>query len=114
MTAPVPIGSLDACPRPLRRAGRLALLAPATAPPGPARGVARPRLAGLLSGSAAPQMTVLVAPAGYGKTTLLWEWAAADERPFAWVALDPADNDPGWLEASVALAVQRVDAEPRT
>ena len=35
-----------------------------------------------------------MAPAGYGKTTLLGQWAAKDARPFAWVSLDDADNDP--------------------
>ena len=36
----------------------------------------------------------VVAPAGYGKTTLLAHWAEADPRPFAWVALDGRDDDP--------------------
>ena len=35
----------------------------------------------------------VVAPAGYGKTTLLAQWADADPRPFAWVALDGRDDD---------------------
>ena len=34
----------------------------------------------------------IVAPAGYGKTTLLAQWAEADTRPFAWVALDGRDD----------------------
>ena len=53
----------------------------------------------------------LVAPAGYGKTTLLWDWAEHDERSFAWVTLDERDNDPARLHASVALAAER--AEPQ-
>ena len=36
----------------------------------------------------------IVAPAGYGKTTLIVQWAARDRRPFAWVSLDASDNDP--------------------
>src|SRR5215207_9101484 len=36
----------------------------------------------------------VTAPAGYGKTTLLAQWAADDPRPFAWVSLDDRDNDP--------------------
>src|SRR5690349_8718245 len=36
----------------------------------------------------------VVAPAGYGKTTLLAQWADGDPRPFAWVSLDETDNDP--------------------
>src|SRR5262245_32218451 len=37
-----------------------------------------------------PVMTV-TAPAGYGKTTLLAQWAARDSRPFAWVSIDERD-----------------------
>jgi len=45
--------------------------------------------------SAAHVPVVLVsAPAGYGKTTLMALWHEHDERPFAWVSLDAADNDP--------------------
>ena len=39
-------------------------------------------------------VVTIVAPAGYGKTTLLAQWAERDERPFAWVTLDRRDNDP--------------------
>ena len=45
-----------------------------------------------LCASAVPLVSV-VAPAGYGKTTLLASWAEADPRPFAWVALDRRDDD---------------------
>jgi LuxR family maltose regulon positive regulatory protein len=38
-------------------------------------------------------VAVLVAPAGYGKTTLLSEWAERDPRPFAWLTLDDGDSD---------------------
>ena len=42
------------------------------------------------------KLTLLGAPAGFGKTTLLAEWcaSASAERGFAWVSLDPGDNDP--------------------
>jgi LuxR family maltose regulon positive regulatory protein len=46
-----------------------------------------------------------VAPAGYGKTTLLGEWAKRDDRPFAWVTVDERDNDGDRLRDSVARAV---------
>jgi hypothetical protein len=36
----------------------------------------------------------VTAPAGYGKSTLLVEWAAGEDRPVAWVALDRLDDDP--------------------
>ena len=96
----------------LRRRKRATLLGRRRTPPVIARIVPRPRLTRLLS--SASQLVVLAAPAGYGKTTALCEWAAHDERPFAWVRLEPEDDDPTCLEASVALAVERVEPERRT
>jgi LuxR family maltose regulon positive regulatory protein len=43
----------------------------------------------------APPVVTLVAPAGFGKTTALCDWAERDGRPFAWVTLDERDNDAG-------------------
>ena len=42
---------------------------------------------------ARPALTLIVAPPGFGKTSLLSDWAERDERPFAWVSLGPQDND---------------------
>jgi LuxR family maltose regulon positive regulatory protein len=67
--------------------------------------VRRPALVELLADPTAPPLAVLVAPAGYGKTTLLREWANRDARPFAWVTLDERDNDGDRLRESVARAV---------
>lgn len=53
---------------------------------------------------------LVVAPAGYGKTSVLAEWAERDERPFAWIAIEEADNDPGRLLGSIAGALH--DLEP--
>jgi LuxR family maltose regulon positive regulatory protein len=59
----------------------------------PERGlVDRPRLARRLVTSSAP-IALLVAPAGYGKTAVLGQWEARDERPFAWAA--PTADGPG-------------------
>ena len=55
----------------------------------------------------------VAAPAGYGKTSSLLLWAAADERPFAWVQLTAADNDPVHLGRHVALALDTVRAGRR-
>jgi LuxR family maltose regulon positive regulatory protein len=52
---------------------------------------------------------LVVAPAGYGKTTLLSQWAARDSRPFAWVSLDERDNDPYVLLKHVAAALDRIE-----
>jgi len=54
----------------------------------------------------------VVAPAGYGKTTILARWAEADPRPFAWVALDPRDDDPVVLLRYVAGAMHRLEPLP--
>ncbi|HEU4941755.1 MAG TPA: tetratricopeptide repeat protein [Gaiellaceae bacterium] len=48
------------------------------------------------------------APAGYGKTTLLAQWAAEDPRPFAWVSLDDRDNDPVAFLTYLAAATDGV------
>jgi LuxR family transcriptional regulator, maltose regulon positive regulatory protein len=49
----------------------------------------------------------LVARAGYGKTTLLAQWAAAESRPVAWLSLDARDNDPVVLLHDLVAAVDR-------
>jgi LuxR family maltose regulon positive regulatory protein len=55
----------------------------------------RPRLTSRLEGEPGRQVTLLSAPAGYGKTTLVAGWLAGrGAAPSAWVTLDPEDNDP--------------------
>lgn len=54
-------------------------------------------------------VALIVAPAGYGKTTLLSQWSERDERPFAWVTLDAEDNDPRNLLSAIALALDAVE-----
>ena len=59
--------------------------------------VARPRLSDRLSRGTESALTLVSAPAGFGKTTLLAEWLAvapADGRSVAWLSLDQRDNDP--------------------
>jgi LuxR family transcriptional regulator, maltose regulon positive regulatory protein len=58
--------------------------------------VSRHELVELLARGRSGRLTLLNAPAGFGKTTLLAQWcaSAAEERAFAWVSLDAADNDP--------------------
>jgi LuxR family maltose regulon positive regulatory protein len=82
-----------------------AKLAPPSTRPGT---VAKTDLIEELCASRAPLVTV-VAPAGYGKTTILARWAEADPRPFAWVALDPRDDDPVVLLRYVARAMHRLE-----
>src|ERR1700755_3173932 len=49
----------------------------------------------------------LSAGPGWGKTTLLAEWAARSQRPFGWVSVDEKDNDPILLLTYVATALNR-------
>jgi LuxR family transcriptional regulator, maltose regulon positive regulatory protein len=71
--------------------------------------IARTRLLAALA--ATPERTSLIlvtAPAGYGKTTALSQWAVEDSREFAWVTVDEADGDPVRLAGHVALALHRI------
>src|ERR687898_862946 len=74
--------------------------------------VARPQLVARLDQVPAP-LTVVVAPAGWGKTTLLVQWVARDaERPLAaWLTLDETDNDPVRFWTYVVTALQSRDSQ---
>src|SRR5690349_2328150 len=61
-----------------------------------------------LAGNPCPVVSV-VAPSGYGKTTLLSEWAEASGRDLAWVSVDQGDNDPKVLLAYIAAALDAVE-----
>ena len=52
----------------------------------------------------------VTAPAGYGKSTLLAEWAQAEDRRVAWVSLDRLDDDPAALLTLLASAYARVSS----
>jgi LuxR family maltose regulon positive regulatory protein len=77
--------------------------------PRPRRGlVPRPRLTERLDRGAMSTLTLVSAPAGFGKTTVLAAWLAAEPpgaRSAAWLSLDPGDNDPGtfWTYVIAAL-----------
>ena len=62
----------------------------------------------LARGDRCPVVSV-VAPAGYGKTTLLSQWAERNGQSFAWVSVDEADNDPKVLLSYVAEALDAVE-----
>ncbi len=55
-----------------------------------------------------PGMTLISAPAGFGKTTLVSEWLANCTRPAAWVSLDEGDNDPARFLTYLVAALQTV------
>jgi len=56
------------------------------------------------------KLTLISAPAGFGKTTLVSEWVAGCERPAAWLSLDEGDNDPTRFLAYIVAALQTIAA----
>jgi ATP/maltotriose-dependent transcriptional regulator MalT len=82
------------------------LLATKLYTPAPRPGhVLRPRLTARLDEGLAGGLILACAPAGYGKTVLLAEWARHGGHPLAWLSLDTGDNDPArfWRHAVAAL-----------
>jgi LuxR family maltose regulon positive regulatory protein len=75
--------------------------------------VARPRLIQQLNLglSTNRKLSLVSAPAGFGKTTLVVAWLKQIDRPAAWLTLDEADNDLPRFLAYVAAALQQVDEE---
>ena len=71
--------------------------------------VLRPRLIERLTGGMQSKLTLISAPAGFGKTTLISEWVACCDHKAAWVSLDEGDNDPTRFLAYFVSALQRVE-----
>ena len=74
--------------------------------------IARDRLLEQLRAGAGTKVTLVTAPAGYGKSTLLGTWREANEatRPVGWLSLDEGDNDPVVLWSYILAALR--DAYP--
>ncbi len=70
--------------------------------------VSRTTLLETLETPGVPQIVSISTPPGYGKTTLLAQWASRSRRAFAWVSLDDLDNDPVVLLGNIARAFDRV------
>ena len=71
--------------------------------------VARPRLNGRLSRGSDARLTLISAPAGFGKTTLLTAWlaaAATENRSVAWLSLEESDRQPTTFWTYVITALQ--------
>ena len=85
-------------------------------PPLRAGAVSRPRLIDLLNAGLSGRLTLMSAPAGFGKTTLVLEWLRQLPAPgfpwsindCAWVSLDPGDNQPAQFFSYLLAALQRV------
>ena len=74
------------------------------------RVVLRPRLVERLNEglAAGHKVTLVSAPAGFGKTTLVGEWVAGCGRPAAWLSLDEGDSDPNRFLTYLIAALQTV------
>ena len=77
-------------------------------PPAPAGLVARPHLTARLTAGLAGQLTLVSAPPGFGKTTLLAEWLAHCARPVAWLTLEAGDSEPLHLLRYLVAALQTI------
>lgn len=73
--------------------------------------VPRARLTERLNEGLDRRLTLVCAPAGFGKTTLIGEWVAGLPRPAAWLSLDEADNDPARFLAYLVAALRTVAAD---
>jgi LuxR family transcriptional regulator, maltose regulon positive regulatory protein len=78
---------------------------PAGRSPAQAGSVVRTALVERLRASSDVPVVLVVAGAGFGKTTLLRQWAAADGRPFAWLSLTDRDDKPAVLRAGIACVL---------
>jgi LuxR family maltose regulon positive regulatory protein len=79
-------------------------------PRGRADAVPRPRLYERLEEGARHELTIVSAPAGFGKTTLLADWSWRSELPVAWVSLDERDNDPVRFFLYLIAAIETIHA----
>ena len=77
-------------------------------PPPRPKVVLRPRLIERLNEGLHRKLTLISAPAGFGKTTLVSEWLADCERPAAWLSLDEGDNDPTRFLTYLVAALQTI------
>ncbi len=78
-------------------------------PPRQRRGIVdRRHVCRILDAGEDAELTLVAAPAGYGKTTAVSAWCAGRARPLAWVTLDAGDNDPVRLWRYIATGVDRV------
>lgn len=71
----------------------------------------RQRLVERLHAGLSRKLTLVSAPAGFGKTTLVSAWAAACERPVAWLSLDENDSDPTRFLTYLIAALQTIDPQ---
>ncbi|MDQ0116191.1 LuxR C-terminal-related transcriptional regulator [Paenibacillus harenae] len=72
------------------------------------KAILRPDLIERMNKGLDRKLTLISASAGFGKTTLVSEWAAVCERPVAWLSLDEGDNNPIRFLTYLVTAVQKI------
>ena len=84
-----------------------------TAPPAHAATISRPRLTAQLDDGMTGKLTLISAPPGFGKTTLVTEWLSTCPTPerVAWLSLDPGDSDAGRFLTYFVFALRTVEPE---
>ena len=80
-------------------------------PPARPELVSRPRLIERLNAGLHRKLTLVCAPAGYGKTTLVSAWLRSIDQPLTWISLDEGDNDLVRFLNYLVTAFRQVDAE---
>lgn len=78
-------------------------------PPLRSNAVLRPRLIERMNDSLQRKLTLVSAPAGFGKTTLIGEWVAGCGRPVAWLSLDEGDRDPARFLTCLVAAIRTIE-----
>lgn len=73
--------------------------------------VPRPRLIEKLNNNLHGKLTLISAPAGFGKTTLVSEWASGCEQPVAWLSLDEEDSDAARFITYILAALQTIHTD---
>jgi LuxR family maltose regulon positive regulatory protein len=76
--------------------------------------VPRPRLLARLNEGLAGKLTLISAPAGFGKTTLLACWVQSCRLPAAWLSLDESDNEPVRFLAYLVASLENAVDQPET
>src|SRR5262245_10111104 len=72
------------------------------------KAVLRPRLIARLNAGLNGILTLISAPAGFGKTTLVSQWLAGCARPVAWLSLEAEENDPTRFLTYLIAAAQTI------
>ncbi len=102
---PLPYAEDDEPPSPVAPVHESLLVTKLRLPPVPRDLISRPHLTAMLEPEPGRQFAIVSAPTGYGKTTVLREWAALSGRPVGWVSLDAGDNDPDTFWSYVVAAI---------